>query len=401
MALRIAGSQTFPIDIEDEDTVLIPPRKKKRKIEISQEDEIEVIAVDNTRKRKETSERKPEKELRQSKTSKSSTFASRKSFKALHEKFKSLESRLESLENCLERVSQVFLNKSLSFDPFIADVENSNGYNEAPAITIEDADNSPEEETENVNGSKKQDNNVLIGSGEEACIEHENNESSATTERIEHSDSHNNIEGSNVTESENVGTSSPIEIIEENQNDSVVSITNCENAAINQASSSKFDNHKASAAGEIIQQNFRENFTLISSTNQDDYFIQFNNRDASATTESIQHSICPNDAQASVLNQVISFEKVPESLQETIEPSHSSNGNGETLAEDEEIDSKWELIDLVSMKREVNLHRDDQGRVLMFLSCAFKKLSRPVPVIAATSGVYLGDELLVIVCILH
>ena len=60
---------------------------------------------------------------------------------------------------------------------------------------------------------------------------------------------------------------------------------------------------------------------------------------------------------------------------------------------EDEIDIKpFTLPKVISVKRELNLMRDDQGRVLIFLYCAAKRMSNTSNIVAV-SGMYLNDQM--------
>lgn len=335
-----SGSQYFPIEIEDEDTGLTPPKEKKRKVDANVGDnELEIIAIEkgNSGRHKDGRLRKKSKHKKKSpgsfseKISKKSSFATRKSLEELHQKFTSLESRLESLESCLERVSQVFFNKSFTLESCFVPDENPDGVSEEPVAAAENVENVLENQAEDVNpvdeqSSVDQDASVIID------------------------------------------TEPPF-----------INNPSCLN---------EFDNHKMLNIIDSSQENNSHYDVEVPVLNEPNQLNGIENYNALAAVENTYDDI-QNELVNPGINQTDHDDNVPaEAVQETTEELHSA-----MEFEDETIDTKWHLLSLPTVKEEVSLHRDDQGRVLMFLSCAFKKFYKPKPGIAATSGVYLSDEL--------
>ncbi|XP_034239140.1 uncharacterized protein LOC117644060 [Thrips palmi] len=387
MALR--GTHNCPIEIEDVETIS-PPKKKKRKVEEITIKEDDIIFIENTSETPKESRKKFKKESKRRKTSKDYQYASQRSVRALHEKFASLENRLESLETCLARVSQVFLATSHGLDP-CKDEEESSGYNE-PALEVQNEENICEDASENVNATPELESpsdTLTSHDGLASGNGTENNEPAAVDESMQQNNCQNGAkvnECSQITEFESNNTATTVENVQHRsrQNSTEVSATN-EVSHLN-----NFESNDASSSIDNIGQRNNPNDTEALVMSEVSHVNEFDNHEHSATIENIQQISQLNDADTSVINQSSHFEtSTSEPLQETREQVQSTNHNGKSSAE--HGDGQHSPLNFV-IKREVDLHRDDQGRVLMFLSCAFKKLYKPVPGIAATSGVYIGDE---------
>lgn len=347
MALKAAGSQNCPIDIEDEERTIVPPRRKKRKRKTpTSEDEVEVEYIGEK-----CEERKPKKESKHGKIPKVSSFASQKSLKELLDKFTSLENRLESLETCLERVSQVFVNTSFYLK---ADDENSE-CKEEPAVTVKQDENLSKDVSENDSNENNAQEEISIGLDRAANDESENQNISATSENSELINCQNN------------------------SGESIISQPNPCN---------EFENNDSSHMVESLLHDNNQNDSEVSAILPANLLNEFEEHGESAARENIQHSVCQNNIDASVPNEV----NASECLQDTRKTLSSLNDIDKHVVGDKPVNSDLHLLDVTSIKREVALHRDDQGRILMFLSCAFKKLYKPETRIAATSGVYIGDE---------
>lgn len=83
-----------------------------------------------------------------------------------------------------------------------------------------------------------------------------------------------------------------------------------------------------------------------------------------------------------------SRESVNDYVGEREETECATNG-----AEDLVDIKPFSLPKVVSIKQELNLLRDDQGRVLLFLNCAAKRLHKNSSLIVGVSGMYLHDQL--------
>ncbi|KAK3914934.1 UPF0134 protein [Frankliniella fusca] len=168
---------------------------------------------------------------------------------------------------------------------------------------------------------------------------------------------------------------------------------------------------------ELVQTNEADNSCLDMNSNSDNLVLgeikvheSFDcdkTLESSLTMDTTSNNLASSDLRTDEMSSQEKSNSILDSVEvETVQNLFSgncmmnNNAQGEPILNQEDLPNINEdlkplvlLPPLTSIKEEVNYLRDDQGRILMYLYCAFKKINKTSPKITAVSGMYLTESL--------